>query len=825
MMGTLFRQDLPFAARMLVKNPGLTTVAVLSLGLAIGANTTVFTGINALFLSPIPGVEEPSRVYNLYTTENRLASGETRAPVSFLNYRDLGEQNNIFSDLAVFLPLPVSMVREGEPEQVNAQLVSANYFRVLSVSAIRGRTFVAEEDEGLGGHPVAVVSHSFWQNRLGGDPEVVGTTLTLNSHPFTVVGVSPPGFKGTISFFGAEQIWIPLSMRNEVVPANFLNFFESRRALAFSPFGRLNPGVSASRAELAMQAIAARLEEEYPEDNEGRGVALASLSDGALGINQRNTLVLGGTVIMAIVGLVLLIACVNLANLLLARGMARSREMGIRVALGASRGRILTQLVSESVVLAGLGGAVGLLIAYWGTGVIWALRPTFVTADTLDLSLDWRVLGFTVAISLVTGLLFGLLPSIQASRPDIHEALKVNVRGSSASLTRSRLRSALVIGEVSLALITLIGSGLFLRSMNEALEVDPGFEVENLFVFFMNLASRGYGPEEGRQFYAEAIERSEATPGVVSAAYSANFPIGGGFQRTVIPEEQEGDPERRGLLSQTNIVTPNYFETVGIPLVRGRVLSDLDREDVQLAAVINEATARRYWPDVDPLGRRFRFIDEPDQYREVVGIVGNTVVTQLGEAPQPVIYLPLAQNYNPFGALNVRTASDPDALMGPVMREVQALDSQLPLTFQSTVEDILGQSLWPRRLAAQLLAAFGLLALSLAAVGIYGIMSYSTSQRTREIGIRMAVGAGQGGVLRMVVRQGMMIAGAGVLLGLVLAAGFTRFLSGLLFGVSPLDPVTFGGIALLLLGVAFLATYVPARRATRIDPMVTFRTE
>jgi predicted permease len=698
---------------------------------------------------------------------------------------------------------------------------------VLGVRAHLGRTFFPDEDQGLGNHPVAVVSYALWQNQLGGDPGVVGRTITVNSNPFTVIGVTPPGFKGVFAFAQADVMWTTVSMREAVVPPNFVAFFESRRAAFINTFGRLNPGTTVEQASQAMQAIAARLEEEYPMDNEGRSVALAPLTDGALGINQRGTLVMGGSLLMAIVGVVLLIACVNLANLLLARAGTRSKELGIRVAMGARRGTILRQLITESVLLAMVGGAVGLLIAYWGTGLLWSFRPVFVSDDAMALGLDLPVLFFTLGISAVTGLLFGLLPAIKASRPDVQEALKVGGRQSSAGFGRGSLRGALVVAEVALAVVTLIGAGLFVRSMNEALQIDPGFRTENVFMFAMNLGSRGYDAEQSRQFIDEAIARAEAVPGVQRATYSANFPIGGGFIRTVIPEEKEAEAERAGIMAQTNVVSPQFFETLDIALLDGRLLSDFDREDVGRVAVVSQAFAERYWPDAaTAVGRRFRFINEPvGEYHEVVGVVENVVVQQPGEEPAAIAYQPLAQNFNPFGTIQVATDTDPSAVIAMVTRDVQALDPELALTFVTTFEEQMSQALWGRRIAAGLLVVFGLLALSLAAIGIYGVMSYATSQRKQEIGIRIAVGADTSEVLRMVVFQGMRITLIGMIIGLAAAVVLGRFVASLLYGVSALDPITFGGISLLLGLVALLATSVPALRATRIDPMIAFKTD
>jgi predicted permease len=456
---------------------------------------------------------------------------------------------------------------------------------------------------------------------------------------------------------------------------------------------------------------------------------------------------------------------------------------------------------------------------------MWSFRPVFLNQNAVELTLDGKVLGFTLGISLITGVLFGLLPAFRGSAPDLHEALKVGGRQQSAGFGRSPLRSLLVVSEVALAVITLIGAGLFVRSMQAALRVDPGFESENLFVFAMNLASRGYGPEQGRQFYRSAMERAQTVPGVEMATVAASPPLGAAIQRTVIREDLPPDPNFEGRLSFVTTVAPNYFETLRIPLVRGRVFTEFDRDGTTLAVVINEAMAERYWAGEDPLGRRFHFLGQDSLVREVVGIVRNVAIGQIGGDPQSMAYMPLAQNYPAFGTLQVRTAGDPEAVMGTVMREVQTLDPELALTFQSTIEQVLSGALWARRMGAALLGIFGLLALVLAAVGIYGVMSYTSNQRRHEIGIRMAIGAPTGRILKMVLGQGMIVTGIGIAVGLAGSLVLTRFASSLLFGVSAVDPLTFGGIAAILLLVSLAATYVPARRATKVDPLIALRTE
>jgi predicted permease len=823
-MAMILWQDIRYAFRTLLKNPAFSAIAVISLALGIGANTTIFTIVNAVFLNPLP-VEEPQTLVALYTSDENIAGGFSTSPMSRLNFEDFRSQNDGFEDMAAAASWAATLLVETTPEQLPVTIVTANYFDVLGVNPVLGRTFFSDEDQGLGSYPVAVVSHTVWSRLFGGDPAAVGKTFSMNSQPFTLIGVTPPEFKGVTTLGNPDQVWVTLSMRQQITPQTFWHWFEERRPLLFNAYGRLKQGVTLAQAEIPMKAIAARLEQEYPNDNKGRGVALVPIADAAVGVNQRDGMVRAGAVLMSVVGLVLLIACVNLANLMLARGATRTKEISLRAALGAGRRRIVSQLMTESIVLAMFGGGAGLLVAYWGRSLIWSFRPVFLNENAIELTLDTRVLGFTIGISLVTGVLFGLLPAFKASSPDLHEALKVGGRQQATGFGRSPLRSLLVVSEVALAVVTLIGAGLFVRSMQAALRVDPGFESQNLFVFAMNLASRGYGPEQGRQYYRNAMERAQTVPGVESATMAANFPLGGGLQRTVIREDLPPDPNFEGRLSIVTTVAPNYFETLRIPLVRGRLFTEFDREGSTLAVVINEAMAERYWAGEDPMRRRFHFLGQDSLVREVVGIVRNVAIGQIGGDPQSMAYMPLGQNYPAFGTLQVRTAGDPEAVMGTVMREVQTLDPELALTFQSTIGQILGQALWARRMGAALLGIFGLLALVLAAVGIYGVMSYTSNQRRQEIGIRMAIGAPTGRILTMVLSQGMIITGIGIAVGLAGSLAITRFASSLLFGVSAVDPLTYSGIAAILLLVSLAATYLPARRATKVDPLIALRNE
>jgi putative ABC transport system permease protein len=702
--------------------------------------------------------------------------------------------------------------------------VSANYFDVLGVHPALGRFFLPDEDKKPGGNNVAVLSHSLWSNKFGSNINVIGKTITLNATPYTVIGVGPRGFKGNFTLVPAEMVWIPVSMYTRALAGFSRDYFNDRRFLGTITIGRLKTGASLSQAEASLKTIALHLESEYPKDNGGRSVALTPLADAAVGTDNSAQIKLASGLMMGIVGLVLLIACVNLANLLLAQAARREKEISVRAALGASRGRLLRQMLTESVVLSLLAGIVGLGIAYGGRTALWSFRPPFIEKNDIDLALDSHVLLFTLGIALLTALLIGIAPAIKSAKPDLIEVLKVGGRGGTVSWTRSPLRSMLVVSEIALALVALIGAGLFIRSMQNAQRIDPGFESEKLFMMAFDLGALHYEEGRAQEFFRAAVERAKASPGVDAATVASNFPLGGGLLRTVFPEGQDEASGYRGTLTLLDDVTPRFFETLRIPLIRGRVVNDSDRQNTVQVAVINEAMVKQFWPDTDPLGKRFHFFGEP-ALREVVGVVRNTVVNQIGEQPQPVIYLPITQDFSPAVTLQVRTTGRPEAVMGTVRGQLQSLDTNMAITNVQTVQEIMRQGLWAPRMAAGLLTLFGGLALILAAVGVYGVLSYSVSQQTREIGIRMSLGAQQGQVLRMVIGQGLRLAVTGLGLGLLAAFGLTRVLSSLLFGVSAHDPITFGGVSLVLVSAAILACYIPARRATRVDPIVALRYE
>ncbi|HEY9285575.1 MAG TPA: ABC transporter permease [Pyrinomonadaceae bacterium] len=812
-MGKLL-QDLRYGARRLWKTPGFTLVAAVSLALGIGANTAIFSLVDTVLLRPLP-VERPGELYKLFGTLN---SGADVTIQSHLNYKDYRDRSEVFAGLLAYRFAPVSLSRGGDNQRVWGYLASGNYFDVLGVRPALGRGFLAEEDRTPGSHPVAVLSHAAWHRRFGADPAIINRQITLNGRAFTVVGVAPEGFVGTEVAY-APEVWVPLAMAREIEPGS--SWLESREQDNLFAVGRLKPNVSAAQAEASLQNLTRQLAAEHPAENGGRGVRLGP--PGLFIPDIRDAVVRFAGVLMAVVVLVLLLACVNLANLLLARAAERRKEIAIRVALGASRARLVRQLVTEGLLLAAVGGALGLLLATWINYLVMAIQLPTDIALFFDLRIDRRVLAFTAALSLVTGVLFSLLPALQSSKPELVPALKDD--SATSGFRRSRLRNALVVAQVALSLVLLVGAGLVMRSLDAARRMRPGFNPENAVALSFDVGLQGYDEAKGRDFQRRALERARQLPGVASAALVYNLPLSINYNSTTIHAEGQPAASSSNLpLAVPNYVTPGYFETMGIGL-RGRDFAEQDNKLESRVAVVNETFARRFFPGQDPLGRRFNFSGPDQPYWEVIGVAADGKYESLGEAPKAAVYRPLLRDYNTNVTLVARTEGDPRAAVAGLRREVQALDPQLPLFDVKTLAEHMSIPLFPARMAAAALGSFGLLALVLAAVGIYGVMSYVVAGRTREIGVRMALGARPADVIRLIVGQGMALALAGLGAGLLFALALARLLRGLLYGVSPADPATFAGISLLLALVALAACYVPARRATRVDPVEALRHE
>ena len=809
-------EDVRYSLRALGKARGFAVAAVVSLGLGIGANTTIFTLLNAVLLRPLP-VEEPERLVAVGTLD---AHNPGLWPCSYPNYKDYRDQNQVFSSLLLYSAITLNLTGFGEPQLVIGQIVSGNYFSALGVKPVVGRGFLPEEDASPGAYPVAVIGYGLWSRQFGRDPRVTARTIRLNGRPYNIVGVAPPGFQG-LNELTAADVWVPMMMYQQVHPN--AAWVDQRRFLLFSVVGRLKPGVSLEKAEAGIESVAQDLEREYPEDNRGRRAKLTPIAEAAISPKNRPAITSAGTVLMIISALVLLIACANVANLLLARAAGRGKEITVRLALGASRWRLVRQFLVESTVLALLGGAAGLALARWVRDVLWTMRPPMFTYAGVHLDLDGRVLAYTLAISVATGILFGLAPALRATSGDLASDLKERTGQADASWKGRRTRSVLVIGQVALSVVALVDAGLFVLSLRNADRIDPGFDAGRLGVVAFNLGGQGYDEGRGREFERQALERAAGVPGVVSATLAKDVPFHVSLARTVLLEGQEDTDAGKGRFTLMSVVWPGYLRTVEIPILRGRDFSLLDAATTPRVVIVNEAAAMTYWPGENPIGKRIRFFGDNAPV-EVVGVARNANYQALGERPQALIYGSLIQYYFPSAVLYVRTDGDPETVSAAVRREVQGLDRNLLLQSES-MSGILRESLWAERLSAGLLSGFAGLALVLAAVGIYGVVSYSVDRRVREIGVRMALGATPADIQAMVLREGVRLVAIGVLAGVVIALSGARVVEGMLFATSPRDAATFVLVPAILALVAVLACWFPAVRATRIEPARALREE
>jgi len=811
-----FLRDLSYGRRMLLKRPGLTLIAIVTLGLGIGANTAIFSLVNTVLLRPLP-VDRPEQLVAL----NSLSpTGEKNVPtLSYPNYRDFRDRNDVLSGLLCYRFAPISLSNNGVNERMWSYLASGNYFDVLGVKPALGRFFTQDDDKVPGANPVTVITYNCWQKRFGGAPDVVGNTVLINGRSFTIIGVAPRGFNGSeISYI--PEMWFPMMMLSQIEPGN--DYLESRDSANFFVQGRIKDGVTMQQAESGLKTIAAQLESEYPNENENRTIALSP--PGLFGAFMRGPIVGFAGVLMAVVGLVLLLACTNLANLLLARATERRKEIAIRLAIGASRSRLIRQLITESILLATVGGALGLMLAYWLVDAMMAFKPPMDIPLSTELHIDYRVLLFTAAVSLITGVVFGLLPALQATNPDLVPALKDET--SIGGYRRSWLRNGLVVFQVSLSLLLLICAGLVLRGLQRAQLLNPGFVAHHAIEMSFDLALQGYDAPRMKQFKRELIERVSAIPGVEYAGLSNFVPLSMNINTNNI--YVEGAPEERGgnvPQAMTSNASPGFVPALGAELLEGRDFTEQDGDTRQRAAIVNETFARRFWPGESALGKRFSMDGSGGPWIEVIGVMRDGKYFSLSEEATPFVYLNLRPGNGGYLTLIVRTSSEPRTVIGALRGEFQQLDANLPVYSVRTMTEHMALSLFPARVAAVLLGSFGLLALILAAIGIFGVMSYAVSQRTREIGIRMALGANPGGILRLVVGQGLKLIVVGLGIGLAAAFAGTRLMSSLLYGVSATDSITFALIALLLTGVALIACYLPARRATKVDPMIALRYE
>ena len=824
-MNTLW-QDLRYAVRTFAKAPGFTIIAVLSLALGIGANAAIFTLVNAVLFKPMP-VPHPEQLVALYTTE---PSSRYPGQFSYPDYRDYRDHNEVFSDLFVHDGIPVSMKSNNDKaELIWGELVSGNYFTGLGVTPAAGRVLTPEDDRAEGASPVAVLRHTFWQRRFGGDPNIIGKEVRLNGHDFTVIGVAREGFSGTRFVGFIPDVWLPVSMYASVVSGSEA-WLENRGGQSFNVNGRLKPGVTIGQATAAMNTYARQLGEAYPRTNANVSVGMVPAANKTQpAITLLGYIPIVSALLMGIVALVLLIACANVANLLLARASVRRREIAIRLALGASRGRLIRQLLTESVLLSLAGGGLGLLLAQWGNTLVPMANPQldFATIDfSYDLALDKRVLGFTLLVSLLTGIIFGLLPALQASKSDIVATLKGEALSVASGMRRLSLRNVLVVAQIALSLVLLISAGLFVRSMQHAQELNPGFESKRIMLASVDVGLHGYDEARGRRFFKEIVERIESLPGVEAASIAGPLPLDAYDNgANLIVEGYVPRYENERIAVGYSTVGHDYFRAMNTPIVEGRTFSEHDDQHSPRVVIVNETLARRFWPNDSAIGKRLRLGDSRSPYYEIIGVAKDGKYTLLGEPPTEYLFLPHAQNYDGKMTLIARTSGEPGKLGEAIRQEVANLDSELPVFGLKTMPAFLDRLLSGPKSIAGLASIFGVIALLVASVGLYGVMSYTVAQRAREVGIRMALGARSGDVLRLVLKEGLILTGAGVGIGLLSAVGATSLLSSFLYGVSRTDAATFVAVPLVLTTVALVASYLPARRAAKVDPMVALRYE
>ena len=803
-MKTLW-QDVRYGLRMLLKNPSFILTAVFTIGLGIGATSAIFSFVNGVLLRPLP-YQDSDRLVML--DETALKRGIVSMGVSYSNFLDWREQNQVFTGIAAYSSGGYTLTGSGEPEQLSGAGISYNTFEILGPGEpILGRTFSIEED-----HPendlVVIISHGLWERRFGAKAEILGQKLTINNRSRTVVGVMPPDFK----FPDTSDLWVPLALDRQRM---------TRTDHGLAAIARLKAGVTLEHARSDITALARRIEEQNPVTNEGMGVSAIPLRDSLVSVDYRKAL----WILMGVVGLVLLIACANVANLLLARASARAKEVAIRTALGAGRWRVFRQLLTESVVLGVMGGALGLALAFWGLDLMLAAIPIDIPF-WMKFEVDGRVVGFTVCVTLLTGLIFGVAPALQTSKVDLNESLKEGGRGAIGS-GRHRLLRSLVIVEVALSLILLIGAGLMMRSFIRLQNSNIGFNPENLLTLRVNLPRVKYStPEKRSGFFKDLLDRARTLPGVQAIGAVSSLPLGGNWGRSLTVEGFPVLSVGQAPLINHCVITPNYFRAMGIPILMGRDFTDADTQDSMKITIIDERLAREYWPNDNPLGKRVRFgpPENNEPWHTIVGVVGEVKQEDLKLTRRKNVYLPHSQI--PINGMAIAIRSEnPINLASAIRGQVRVADPDLPVTNLRTMTEVISRSVWQQRFYAILFGIFAGVAFSLASVGIYGVMAYSVSERTREIGIRMALGASRRDILRLIVAQGMTLTMIGAGVGLAAALALTRLMQTLLFEVSATDPQTFVSLVALLTFVALMACYLPARRATKVDPMVTLRCE
>ena len=817
MMGIL--DDLRHGLRMAWKSPASTLVAVFSVALGIGANSAIFSLLDAAHLQPFPSVHEPGRLAVVYTGRD---VGEYPGVASYQDYLDYQKQNEVFTELVASGAVYFGLRGPSQTERVEGAATTTNYFSMLGMRPAAGRFFLPEDEQGQNAGPVAVLGHSFWKRRFGGDPGVVGQTIVLNGQTATVIGVAAPDFFG-LALDDRPEIWIPLRYR-QLFAHEASDLLPSRRWRGLRLTGRLKPGVSLEQANANIALIAERLRREFPDENKNMYAAVVPAREATLSPDNRRIVLMIGGLLGIVSLLVLLLACLNVANVLLARALARQGEVFVRQALGGGRGRLIRQFFTENLIVGLIGGAFALLVAHWAARFLQVLL--FPASFFVTLGLNGRVLAFTLALALVSVLLFGLIPALRASRTDLVRG----IRGAVASVGgrhRLAVRKVLVVVQVAISLLLLIGFGLSMRTLRNMRSIDVGVSSDQVLVASVDIGALGYEGERVRGLYQQILERIQGTPGVASASMVGVVPVSG--DEEVVPVSIDGyDPAPdENMTLGNNLVGPHFFSTVGMKLLHGRDFTYQDRVGSLPVAIVNETFAKRYWPGQDAIGKTIRIGGAGAPASQVIGVAEDGKYVSLREGSQPYVYLPHLQvfesGWGTFMTLLIRTERDPDQVVDDIRSSVRTVQPDLPLFDVRRLSDVLEQSMIPERALAMVLGFLALLAAGLAIIGLYGIMSYSVSQRTHEIGVRLAIGAQRGDVLRQMLLEGLVLTGIGLAIGFVAAWLTTQLISGLLYGVSSKDPVTFAGTALLLLLVALFSTYVPARRAMKVDPMITLR--
>jgi predicted permease len=810
-------QDLRYGLRMLRKNPGFTLVAVLSLGIGIGATTTVFSVANAVLFRPLPFKDSAE----LVAIHKYDPNGSGLHVISYPDYLDYLDRNEVLSEMVAWSEAAVSLSSEGPPVLEYGAVVSGNYFSTLGVQPALGRFFGPDEDRVRGAHPVTVISFALWQRRFGGNSSIIGQDLLLDGHPFTIIGVAPKEFTSTYSVF-APALFVPLAMQAQVLSKG--DIFGSRMSKYLKLSGRLRPGVSREQAQIALSSIDRQLELEHPEHGETSSRPTVGLEVVSIGSYPGDTLLsifAAAAFLMAIVGFVLIIASANVAGMLLARATTRQREIAVRLAMGATRARLIRQLLTESGLLFLFAAAAGVLLTVWLTGAISTFSFPYAMPVALNAKMDWRVLSFTLLLSLGTGLIFGLAPALSASKSDLVHGLKD--APSMLGLKRSRLRNGFVIGQIALSVVLLVGAGLFTRAINYAQTVYPGKDPDTVLTAHVDPGEHGYNAARTRAFYQTLVDRISASPGVEQASLVKELYVGDGYATT--PLIVQGDSEETSGTTEYNAVAPNYFQTMGIAIIAGRDFTPADREGAPRVVIVDESTARRFWSG-NAIGKLVKIGGIRD-WAEVVGVVENTRYRVAGQAPPALVYAPHLQRRsdNTRMTLVVRHRGNTSGMIAAVQGEVQALDPYLPLQSPMSLSDAVREATLPLRIASAIASTFGIVGLALAALGVYGLVSHAVNQRTHEMAVRVALGAQRSQIFKLVIGHGIKLGLIGVIVGLVLSLGLTRLLASFLFGVSTSDPLTYSSVSIVLLIVALVASLGPARKTTRTDPLVALRHE